>query len=804
MLKRVANKRAVLILRPMPSHRLLILFLLSFFVFSIALRAQDIEVHIRVATAKAEPLAYATISVIGVPDTTQRQQKSADSSGTASFSLRPGRSYLVRFSATGYQPFEKSILVKGDHPQYSFVAQPASNALGNVVITASRPLMRQEDDKTIVDPENLAAVSTNAYEILEKTPGLFVDPDGNIYLSSTTPATVYINGREQKMSAADIATLLKNLPPNAIASIEIMRTPSAKYDASGSGGIVNVVLKKGVRIGLTGSVTTGLTQGKYGNQFVGINLNNNNGALTTYLNLQYGQRNTFDDIRTNRLFAADSLLSQDAHTKYTAGNYYIGFGINYLLNKKWELSYDGRYSYNSNDNFSRNYSTVLKKSTGQVAGAGEIDVRNKGYNANLTQGLNLRYKMDSIGSEWTTDVSYSLSPNHTDQTFTTGDGQLDNRLHFFTAQTNLVKKLKGKITVETGLKTSDVRFNNETDYYKGTGTARTKDLVRTGAYCYIEGIHSAYLQASKSLSGIVLKVGTRMENTNMNGTQLAPGDTSFSIHRTDLFPYIYLSRTIMRIAGYDLKAYLVYRRTINRPAYDYLNPSLRFVDPFLYETGNPTLRPQFTKNYEANISVDERPLVAVGINDTKDIFTQVVYTADTNSKVSLRTYDNLGSNKETYIRLLGAIPPGKRYFFVVGAQYNHNFYQGFYEGKPLSFKKGTWTFFSFHQFKITPLTQLSMSGFIRFNGQQQFYELSNFGELRGSITQQFLKKKLSVTLSVNDLLQTNRNDFTIDQGSIHANGTRISDTRRFGINLRYNFGIRKKEETNMFNVDPDK
>jgi hypothetical protein len=788
----------------MPSHRLLILFLLSFFVFSIALRAQDIEVHIRVATAKAEPLAYATISVIGVPDTTQRQQKSADSSGTASFSLRPGRSYLVRFSATGYQPFEKSILVKGDHPQYSFVAQPASNALGNVVITASRPLMRQEDDKTIVDPENLAAVSTNAYEILEKTPGLFVDPDGNIYLSSTTPATVYINGREQKMSAADIATLLKNLPPNAIASIEIMRTPSAKYDASGSGGIVNVVLKKGVRIGLTGSVTTGLTQGKYGNQFVGINLNNNNGALTTYLNLQYGQRNTFDDIRTNRLFAADSLLSQDAHTKYTAGNYYIGFGINYLLNKKWELSYDGRYSYNSNDNFSRNYSTVLKKSTGQVAGAGEIDVRNKGYNANLTQGLNLRYKMDSIGSEWTTDVSYSLSPNHTDQTFTTGDGQLDNRLHFFTAQTNLVKKLKGKITVETGLKTSDVRFNNETDYYKGTGTARTKDLVRTGAYCYIEGIHSAYLQASKSLSGIVLKVGTRMENTNMNGTQLAPGDTSFSIHRTDLFPYIYLSRTIMRIAGYDLKAYLVYRRTINRPAYDYLNPSLRFVDPFLYETGNPTLRPQFTKNYEANISVDERPLVAVGINDTKDIFTQVVYTADTNSKVSLRTYDNLGSNKETYIRLLGAIPPGKRYFFVVGAQYNHNFYQGFYEGKPLSFKKGTWTFFSFHQFKITPLTQLSMSGFIRFNGQQQFYELSNFGELRGSITQQFLKKKLSVTLSVNDLLQTNRNDFTIDQGSIHANGTRISDTRRFGINLRYNFGIRKKEETNMFNVDPDK
>jgi hypothetical protein len=85
--------------------------------------------------------------------------------------------------------------------------------------------MRQEDDKTIVDPENLAASSTNAYEIMEKIPGLFVDQDGNIYLSSTTPAKVYINGREQRMSTLDIATLLKSLPPNAIASVEILRTP---------------------------------------------------------------------------------------------------------------------------------------------------------------------------------------------------------------------------------------------------------------------------------------------------------------------------------------------------------------------------------------------------------------------------------------------------------------------------------------------------------------------------------------------------------------------------------------------------
>ncbi|MBK6949284.1 MAG: TonB-dependent receptor plug domain-containing protein [Haliscomenobacter sp.] len=90
----------------------------------------------------------------------------------------------------------------------------------------------------------MANTSTNTLEILEKTPGLFVDQDGNIYLTSATPAVVYINGREQRMGAQDIAGILRSLPPDNIQRIEVLRTPSTKYDAASSGGIVNVVLKK--------------------------------------------------------------------------------------------------------------------------------------------------------------------------------------------------------------------------------------------------------------------------------------------------------------------------------------------------------------------------------------------------------------------------------------------------------------------------------------------------------------------------------------------------------------------------------
>ena len=298
-----------------------------------------------------------------------------------------------------------------------------------------------------------------------------------------------------------------------------------------------------------------------------------------------------------------------------------------------------------------------------------------------------------------------------------------------------------------------------------------------------------------------------MENTNMKGEQFIPGDTSFTINRTDFFPYIYLSKNLMKIAGYDLRAYLVYRRTLNRPGYEQLNPFPRYVDQFLSETGNPSLRPQFTKNYEANISVDERPILAFGYNDTKDIFTNVIYQSkDSSRSQAYRTYDNLGTRKEFYFRAMGAVPPGKKYFFVIGTQYNHNYYQGLYENKPLSYKKGSWSFFTYQTLKLDKRSQISLNGFMRLKGQLQFYELSTFGALNTSINRQFLKQKLTVTISMNDIFYSNKNNFSLSQGSVKANGYRLADTRRFGLNIRYNFGIRKKEEKNEFlNMDsPDK
>lgn len=797
---------------PLIHRRLIFVFL--FLIFSVSLTAQNNPVIFKIINQKKEPVTFATITIINRADSNEVIKKSADSSGIARFNLFKGGQYTVLVTSVSYQAVEKKITLNGNQNTFTFSLEPVGKTLDAVVITSQRPLMKQEDDKTIVDPENLVASSTSGYEVIEKTPGLFVDQDGNIYISSLSPAAVQINGRDMKMSASDIATMLKSLPPNSISKIEIVRTPSSKYDASSSGGVVNVVLKKGVKIGMTGSVNAGWQQGRYGNQFIGFNLSNNDGKKNSYLNVNYTQRNSYEQIKTDRLFAPDSVLRQDALTKYPGKNYYVAYGLTYELTKKWDITYDASLSYNQFENRSENNNIIEKISSSQVLSSSLNGVTNDGSSLTLGTGVETKFKIDSIGSEWTNDTWYSHSINKSDQFFFTryttpvpilsgGDGKADNTRDYINLKSDLKLKMAKKFTWETGLQVSINKYRNETNYFRESNGSRKIDSSRTNTFRYNENINALYLQGSKTIGkDFVVKFGSRLENTNMKGRQIVPGDTSFSIQRTDLFPYIYLSKGVMKIAGYDLRAYLVYRRTIRRPYYDQLNPFSRYVDEYLSETGNPSLRPQFTQNFEANISVDERPILAIGVNDTKDIFTNVVYQSDTSQNQAYRTYDNLGKNKEWYFRGLGALPPGGRYFFVLGAQYNHNFYNGLYENKPLSFKRGSWTFFTYQTFRIDKRSVITLNGFLRLKGQQQFYELTTFGALNTSVNRKFFKEKLIVTASLNDIFFSNKNNFSIKQGSVDASGFRMADTRRFGINLRYNFGIRKKEDNNgIFNVE---
>jgi outer membrane receptor protein involved in Fe transport len=289
-----------------------------------------------------------------------------------------------------------------------------------------------------------------------------------------------------------------------------------------------------------------------------------------------------------------------------------------------------------------------------------------------------------------------------------GDGENRNRKNIFSVESDIVLKLPKIANIEAGFKLTLSNSNNSAEYFSSpTGGPRQVDTYQTNTFRYKETIGAIYLQAAKTFYGFTLKPGLRLETTDINGHQLIPKDTTLSIRRTDIFPYVYLRHNLFKMFKTLLIGNLIYRKSIKRPYYEVLNPYPKYVDQYLFDVGNPNLKPQFTTNYEINVTFNDFPVLAFGLNRTKDIFSNVTYQDDV-TKIAYRTYDNLGKSKEYYFKILGGIPPGGKYFFYLGAQHNFIEYDGFYQNQPLNYKRGSWLFFLYQDLKATKTITIKM------------------------------------------------------------------------------------------------
>jgi len=762
------------------------------------------SIKITVKDQQDTPLPGATVGLTNASDSAVIHTIT-DQNGIATFELDRDGIFIVRATFVGFEPAENTIMVRPGVRSFELQMLEQVLSLGEVTVTARRPLIRQEGDKMIIDPEPLANISTNTLEMLETVPGVFVDQEGGIFLNSATPATILINGREQRMGQDNITSLLRSLPPGSIQHIEVIRTPSVRYSASASGGIINIVLKRGVRLGRFGGVNMGFNQGVLGNRFVGLNFNDSGDNLTFYLNANYNHNASQENLSSIRLLPPVNDLQHSAIIESRSNNGLVGFGLSFEPSESLKLSYDGRIdgSIPRSETFSTN---IMRAPLDNVLSENISTIENNSRSLNIQQDIGLLYRIDTLGSTLDTRVSYNFISGSSTQDHLTdffipspistegiGDNSFDRQ--FIDMQSDLTLKLPFEITLETGLRASFQEFNSRGGYHNRINDELQEDLRRANVFRFSENINAGYVQASRDLPlGLHLRTGFRLEHSHMYGQQSVPADTSFLIDRVDFFPYAFLSRRLVEIAGAELRGFVIYRRSISRPSYQNLNPHIRFLDQFLFETGNPSLRPQFTENIEANISFNEMPLLAIGRNYIRDIFSQVVYTDNNDNNIAIRTYDNVGKNTETYFRGIIGIPPGGRYFMAAGAQYNLNHYEGLYENEPLSFRRGSWRFFTFHSLSVTPNTRLTLLGFMMHRGMFNFYEMDDFGMLNLGLSHHMLDRRLQITISARDVLRTMETNFAINQGSSIATGSRYTDNRRFGINIRYNFGVQKREE----------
>ena len=762
--------------------------------------AQSITAVINVVASKNEVVINATTSILRTTDSLILFTKV--SSKETSFTLNSNTAYILKVSAVNIKTVYQKFKAGSNDTTLNVVVQTNTKQLEEVVVNSRTPLIKQDDDKTIVDAEQLAESSTNAFEVLEKTPGAIVDQDGNIYLNSATPATIYINGREIRLSAIDLANLLKNLPANSISKIEVLRNPSAKYDAASSGGIVNIVLKKGVKLGVNGSIDASHFQGVYASDAIGFSVNNSKEKVNTYLSYNFSKKLNFEDLSSNRYTNSGGLFKQFANTKFNSTNNYLGAGINYQVNKKLNVSYDARISATQNNSNINNNINILSLRTLNSIGQNISVVNNQGPSLFVSNALAAKYKLDTLGSEWSNAADYTYFRTNSDQKYQNinilpaknnllGDGNILNNKNTLSYKSDLIIKTKKKYTIEVGTKLTFSESKNNSAYFSDTSTGKYIDRLQTNKFKYTENIAAAYLQIARTFKGLTIKPGIRLEFTDIKGRQIIPADTTFAIKRKDLFPYIFLRHKIAKLFGFTLVGNAIYRRSITRPFYESLNPYPRYADQYTYDVGNPGLQPQFTTNYEFSVNADEFPVFSIGLNDIKNIFTTLTYSR---GDTLFRTYDNLGTNKEIYMRAVVGIPPGKKYFFYAGTQMNIMNYKGQYDNVPFTFKRSSFTFFMFQNYKPLPTLNLSLNGFMRIRTVINFFELQPFGGLTFSANKSIVNKKMNIILTVNDIFKTNQNKFIINQPNFVADGYRYNDRRRLGIALKYNFGLKPKVE----------
>ena len=448
-----------------------ILIAISFFLlFCSRVKGQN-EQHFTFLDKEKKAIFGANISLKNQKDTMQIIYLSSDTLGSILAKVSPNITYLLRATSIGYTPFVA--VIKLQREPFVFFMKDQDKQLDELVVRAKKPLIEQEDDKMIVDAEQLAASSMNGFEVLKKTPSILVDNNGNVYLSGTLPATIYINGREQKMSSADLASMLKSLPARAIQKIEIIRIPSAKYDASNAGGAVNIILKKGLKIGTTGSFDLGVNQGKYSDQTFGFSLNNNTDSRSTYFSLNHGIAKGFDYISNTRTLSESSFLL-NSNTINTGHSTYLGYGMGIELSKNLTLNYDGNLSLRPNksliDNDNNQYDIQQKSLFHSID-----NIRKNNSDFSINQSISTNLKLDTLGSELTSDFSYRHLNGSSNQNFQSFfdipkisnlsyNNDLNTQNDLLVGKIDFKFKNKSKLTIETGIKGSYQYFKSDISY----------------------------------------------------------------------------------------------------------------------------------------------------------------------------------------------------------------------------------------------------------------------------------------------------------------------------------------------------
>lgn len=788
--------------------RKLTLLTLLLMLCAAAIQAQNITGTVK--DEQGKNLSGASVALKKVKDSATVKLGVTNNSGQYSFAGIDQGQYFVNVSFVGHEPknspsFEYS--GSGDAKGPDFSLTKLSGNLKEVTVAYRKPVIEVKADKTILNVEgSVNAVGQDALELLRKSPGVLVDKDDNLSLSGKNGVQVYIDGRPTPLSGKDLSDYLKSIQSSSIEAIEIITNPSAKYDAAGNGGIINIRLKKNKSYGTNGSVNAGYAIGTFPKYNGGISLNNRNKFLNVYGNYNYNKSENRMNMWLYRK-VLDTLF--DGATKMNMNNETHAFkvGADMSLSKKSTLGVmvNGNLTKNGFDNYSR--TPISYTPTNTVDRILVANNTSDGKRDNINFNLNYRYA-DTSGRELSMDADYGFFKNENDQmqpntyydpTETTIRAQriynmvAPTDIDIYTFKTDYEQNFKkGRLGV--GGKISYVKTTNDFSTFNVLNTGKELDKDRSNDFDYKENINALYVNYNRPFKGFMVQVGVRAENTNAEGHsngfkkddntgQYVTYDSTFDRNYTDFFPSAAITFNKKPMSQWTLS----YSRRIDRPAYQNLNPFEFRLDEYTYQKGNTRLMPQYTNSFGITHVFKYTLTTTLNYSHVKDIFSQILGVTE-KSKGYITT-DNLATQD---VVSLNISYPFQYKWYSVFANVN--------------------TFYSKYKADKGPLGKIDLD-IVSFNvyAQQTFRfgkgwigELSGFytapsiwqgtfksigmGGLDGGLSKTVLKNKGTVKIAVSDMFKTMKWKGTSDYGNQYTRANGNWESRQFKINFTYRFG----------------
>lgn len=744
--------------------------------------------------------------------------------------------FVVKVTSIGFDEFEQIFHSEAPEGNGGFtrdlgnitLATSEGESLSEVTVVGTRPQMTLGIDRKVFNVErNITATGGTAIDVMRNIPSLSVDIDGNVELRNSSPQ-IFIDGRPTILS-------LDQIPADDIERVELITNPSAKFDASSSGGIINIILKKNRRLGINGNVSIGVGTPDVLNGNFGLNIRQ--GKFNFFGTANYNQSGGVAKSEAYRINKNNGVIrdyfDQVSETERSRKFNSVRFGVDFFMDNRNTFSVtqgftNGKFSSDEDQRQQFFNSLKILERTGVRSGLSESEFKRR------SSQFFYRHSFPKAGKELTADVTYNSGKRENNSTILNEYFNLDgsvsdvpNRVNNFgnsnsnqlTFQVDYVNPISEEKKIEMGIRSFTSNDENIFDAFSVQNGNNIK-LPLSNHYEFKERINAAYITYTGILGTIGYQAGLRAEHSRFDGN-IVDSAQKFGYEYPArlkniwdaLFPSLYLSKKI----GDDQELQLNFSRRIRRPRFWQLNPFIDINDPLNIRQGNPAIRPEYTNSFEFNYSKTHNTGNFLGViyfrNNVGDItgysdtLTAEQYQQLDNAAVDpnaiLNTFINANFTNRMGLELVLQQRLGKNLEII--PSFNLQYRKVVADVKNLNLSNEGMNWETELMVNYTVASNLGAFNNLRFQltGEYESPRVMPQGKSKEefnvdmALRKEFLaNNRASIVFAVNDVFNTNRWGMIHDTEQFYQDAYRRWNVRNFRITFSYKFG---KNDFNLFN-----